>query len=177
MDQNEVQTYNSATKTRFILDMDLSPVLGNRNSVKNIRLNCYSASTPEVVSGVTYQGYQGYQIPIPNGNRSEEKILSIGFTVSENLVQYAAMLCWINKITKSLDVSTVVGTEDKIDVNLWILDSYLKPIPTPIKYTGVFIGRCGRLDFDQTDDSGDVLKCSAEFYYASSTMDYDKILV
>lgn len=174
--ENEVLKYNSLTKTRFIMNIDLIPILGQRKSLENFTLNCFSVSTPEIAAGVAYTSYDGYQIPEPNGNRDEEKILRIGFTVSENLIQYAAMLCWINKVTAQFEETNAYGSEIKTMANLFTLDSYLKPTKVPIHYDGIFIGRLGALEFDQQDQSGDIMTCTADFYFFKSNLDYDAIL-
>ena len=174
--ENEILKYNALTKTRFIMNLDLIPVLGRRKSLENFTLNCFSISTPEIAAGVTYTSYDGYQIPEPNGNRDEEKILRIGFTVSENLIQYAAMLCWINKVTSQFEETNAYGDEIRTTANLFTLDSYLKPTKVPIHYDGIFIGRLGALEFDQQDQSGDIMTCTADFYFFKSHLDYDAIL-
>ena len=170
------ERYNAQTKTRFMLSMDLSGVLGDSEAVRNMKMNCYGVETPQVTAGVTYTAFNGYKVPIPNGNRDEEKIFSIKFVVSESMVEYAAMLKWINAVTVQVSEDQEVVEDYRVTADLWVLDSYLKPLPVPITYEGMFIGKLGSLDFDQSDQSGDVLKCSADFYYYRSFLDYDRIL-
>ena len=176
------ESYNSLTKTRFILDLNLEGILGTSGKLSSFLLNCYSVRTPEVIAGVTYQAYCGYKIPIPNGNREDDKVLRISFVVSENMVQYAAMLKWINMVTSNVENSEGGESSESLvekvstTANLWVLDSYLKPLPTPIAYSGVFICKLGELEFDQTDQGGEIVKCTADFAYFRSEMEIDKLL-
>lgn len=174
--EDEILKYNSLTKTRFIMQINLDPIFGDLKKLKNFSLNCISVSTPEIVAGVSYQTFQGYSVPIPNGNRDEEKLLRIEFVVSETLLQYAVMLCWINKVTGQFEKTGKYGKEIKTKANIYALDSYLKPSNVPFEYYDIFITRLGSLGFDHSDKSGDIMKCSAEFSFYRSDLDYEKIL-
>jgi len=184
MSQNP-ESYNLQTKTRFIFNLPIEEVLGDCKNLKDFKLNVQGFSTPEIAAGVVETNYQGYPIPIPNGNRVEDKVLTVRFLVSENLIQYAAMLKWINKVTafqnrmageENSDISDAEPQAFTMSAaSLWVLDSYLKP-QIPITYKGLFISRLGQLVFDHEDESGDILTCTASFHYFESALDVNKII-
>lgn len=179
-------TYNLQTKTRFIFKLPIEEVIGKYNSLTDFRLNVQGFSTPEISVGTVDASYKGYSIPLPNGVRSEDKMLTIRFLVSETLIQYVAMLKWMNQITafdaamEGSGYSPAVVSEGSSNnilsaASLWTLDSYLKP-NQPITYSGLFINRLGQLIFDQADQDGGVMTCDASFRYFKSDFNIDAIL-
>jgi hypothetical protein len=176
MSDIEANSYNLQSKTRFILSLPIDQIIGEYESTKNFKLNVYGFATPEISAGFGSVKYQGYEVPIPNGNRVEEKLLSVRFLVSENLIQYAVMLAWINKITfggTKIEASDLL--KDSLTGNLWMLDAFLKP-RIPIKYEGMCIARLGQLVGDQSDQSAAPLSCDASFRYIRSDLDVMKII-
>lgn len=180
-------TYNLQTKTRFIFKLPIEEAIGKYASLNDFRLNVQGFSTPEISVGINNTSYKGYSIPIPNGVRSEEKTLTIRFLVSETLIQYVAMLKWMNQITafdSAMDgasYSPAIASANASNNNilsaasLWTLDSYLKP-NQPITYSGLFISRLGQLIFDQADQDGGIMTCDASFSYFKSDFNIDAIL-
>ena len=167
--------YNIQSKTRFLLSLPIKQVIGDYDSLDNFALNVTSFSTPEIAAGFTSTSYLGYEVPVPNGNRVEEKLLTIRFLVSENLIQYAVMLAWINQVTAAHATSQILSPNLYTTAQLWFLDSFLKP-QIPISYEGFCIARLGTLTVDQTDQDSSPLSCDASFRYMKSELDVTKII-
>lgn len=168
-------SYNLQSKTRFMLSLPISQIIGDYDSLKDFTLNVTSFSTPEIAAGFTSTSYLGYETPIPNGNRVEEKLLTIRFLVSENLIQYAVMLAWINQVTAAHVATQNLSSKLYTTAQLWFLDSFLKP-QIPITYEGLCIARLGSLTVDQTEQDSNPLVCDASFRYVKSELDVVKII-
>lgn len=167
--------YNLQSKTRFMLSLPVKQIVGDYDSLDNFALNVTSFSTPEISAGFTASSYLGYEVPIPNGNRVEEKLLTIRFLVSESLIQYAVMLAWINQVTAAHVTTQNLSPNLYTTAQLWFLDSFLKP-QIPINYEGFCIARLGTLTVDQSDQDSNPLSCDASFRYVKSDLDVVKII-
>lgn len=173
VDQN---SYNLQSNSRFIFDIPINQILGERANLKNFSLNVFSFDTSEISSGINNIKYNGYEFQIPNGIRIEDKMVNIRFNVSENLLQYAALLEWINRLTAMSMIENAPNFEKlMVTSKLWFPDAMLKT-GIFMLYEKMFINRLGGLSFDQSAQDNEHLKCDASFRFFKFTLDIEKIL-
>ena len=190
MDQNVIpeSSYNLQTDSRAILSIPIQNVLGRHAKLNDFCLNIYRFNTPELTTVTNEVKHNGFNIPIPAGVRRNEQEMDVDFNVSNNIIQYAALYAWIVKFANMygeydqlngtdtvVDPLAPVMLSDTVPGELTLLDEYLKPV-TNFKYSGMWIQRLGRLKFDQTEQGGKILTCSATIKYFDFDFDYKTLL-
>lgn len=144
----------------------------DKNSPTDLRLNITSFSVNDITIGSNDFAALGYNFPIANNVRTQDKSLTINYMPSESLIQYIFLHTWLSKIANEdgsgLD-STVKSFDDyTCPIRITLLSAYKTPI-LEITYENAWIYNLGKLDFDYQDPQASIIKNSFSVKYSKQT--------